>query len=965
MIENMRKIFTLLVMLLSMINVVVYGTSIEKIKPDGSGTSQDPYKIGNVGNLFWYREEIRNGSSDICAILTDNIDLENNWFSITFPLKDYVGYFDGRGYKIYNFEYKSPLFAVIRDNVIVKNVKLEGNPSIISSDNTGSSILCWQNFGRIENCEVKIDLQKTLTTNSTERFGFICESNKLNGEIIGCKASGSLEMDATISTGGVVLAGICAVLESGFIKECSNCVNVKVNVIEQIESLDLIMNEILIGGIIGQVETAGKDYEQKIENCFNAGDLSILGNNVVLDRVAPSVGGIIGFANNYEKRSLMGCYNEGNITIRNCKVSDIYYEGEYLFPGSVSVSGIANNFNVFEGCYNKGQIILEHNEASLLRNGLLATFNDIQNFSEDLIKYNFYKEVGKVIYSIYIDEDNNEEEITDENRPYVITKITDDLLTSGEMAWALREYGYGLTLPNATNAYPTLRCFDKNLPAVYQLKLHQNETETIQYCNSENLNLPEVPENFGWFDSDGNEYFDDSQITEDLVLTVSEKKKYTVTAKVAEGCEDMGTVTGDGEYAKGDPVTITATPNEGYELDSWDVEGVAETTKEGNTIKFTMPANNVTVTATFTEKEDLTDPEEPVDPPVDPINYYNIYNETTYDFIDVSFSRNVVREGGSVNVYLGIPEGLDPAAVTLMFKRSLYGGWENLNTDDDGNYLINNIWTDIYVKAIVDESYIDPEPDENHIYIDLSETNDSIWLYTDHKLVEEGKTAVIQAEVAKSCQNKEIRYMYKRTVLGEWKEMPKDYSINQYVVRDITTDIYVKAYFVFDKQDPTTAKNPHHVYVDITATCEGLYLDATRHKVADEGDTKVFLYVKKGFETKDARYLFKRGLKGEWEDLVPGIEQNTFQVTDIEGDIYLKGIDAIYTGTEDIDGMVRVYTKDGSLFVYTAQPEEISVVSMTGVTVKRTQQTGLQSYPLSQGIYVICVGEQVFKVRVK
>ena len=349
----------------------------------------------------------------------------------------------------------------------------------------------------------------------------------------------------------------------------------------------------------------------------------------------------------------------------------------------------------------------------------------------------------------------------------------------------------------------------------------------------------------------------------------------------------------------------------------------------------------------------------------DPTKYYNIYDVTEYDFIDVSFSRNVVREGGLVNVYLEIPEGLDPAAVTLMFKRSLYGGWENLNTDDDGNYLINNIWTDIYVKAVVDESYIDPNPDENHIYIDLSETNDSIWLYTERKLVEEGKTAVIQAEVAKSCRNKEIRYMYKRTVLGEWKEMSKDYSINQYVVRDITTDIYVKAYFVFDKQDLVTTKNPHHVYADITATSEGLYLDATRHKVADEGDTKVFLYVKKGFETKDARYLFKRGLKGEWEDLVPGIEQNTFEVTNIEEDIYLKGIDAIYTGTEGVDGVIRVYTKDGSLYVYTAQPEEISVISMTGVTVKRTQQTGLQSYPLNQGIYVVLVGEQVFKVRVK
>lgn len=449
------------------------------------------------------------------------------------------------------------------------------------------------------------------------------------------------------------------------------------------------------------------------------------------------------------------------------------------------------------------------------------------------------------------------------------------------------------------------------------------------------------------------------------VYATFEAIKYQVSIS---GDIENGTVTASPtEATVGETITLTVTPNNGYQLDKLYYIATGTTTEVPITgMTFTMPAANVTVYATFTEKEDPTDPEEPVDPPVDPTKYYNIYDVTEYDFIDVSFSRNVVREGGSVNVYLRIPEGLDPAAVTLMFKRGMYYNWETLDEGvQPGEYPINNIWSDIYVKAVVDESYIDPNPDENHIYIDLSETNDSIWLYTERKLVEEGKSAVIQAEVAKSCQNKEICYMYKRTVLGEWKEMPKDYSINQYVVRDITTDIYVKAYFVFDKQDPTTAKNPHHVYADITATCEGLYLDATRHKVADEGDTKVFLYVKKGFETKDARYQFKRGLKGEWEDLVPGIEQNTFQVTDIEGDIYLKGIDAVYTGTEDIDGMVRVYTKDGSLFVYTAQPEEISVVSMTGVTVKRTRQTGLQSYPLNQGIYVVRVGEQVFKVRVK
>ena len=89
-------------------------------------------------------------------------------------------------------------------------------------------------------------------------------------------------------------------------------------------------------------------------------------------------------------------------------------------------------------------------------------------------------------------------------------------------------------------------------------------------------------------------------------------------------------------------------------------------------------------------------------------------------------------------------------------------------------------------------------------------------------------------------------------------------------------------------------------------------------------------------------------------------------ITGIESDIYLKGTDAVPTGTEDaLSETIRVYTQDGMLYVYTAQQEEVSVISMVGAVVKRTQQTGLQSYPLNQGIYVVCIGEQVFKVRVK
>lgn len=989
---------------LALAGVSTWGQDKNYTFSGGTGTENDPYLISSVTDL---EEMVKVNRTPAHFRLNNDIDLGGGQWT---PLK-WVSYedvvFDGAGHSITRLyingddmtsgfdytAYRAGLFSTI-DRITIKNLTVEGE--IINAKCQVGGICGYSNNTIIENCCNRVNITAVSTV-----------------------------PDAVYPPTNVLVVGGIAGANGGTINKCWNEGVIK------IDGKSIIDDPIgfYLGGICGMSTSS-------ISRCYNKGGLEISAENLISNFY---VGGICGLMQGVP---LENCYNQGAIDVSKCSTTGTVYVGGITGNGELAVGEAIT----IQYCYNTGSLI--GNEQSVI-GGICG-----------LLKLSWFATTNKITNNYYLTQEGinavgeQAEGTVVEN---TVESKNNTAFTNGEVAWLLRQlneddgsYVFGQNLNGSTpDEYPKLQCFDETLPVVYQLTLHKDAATTeIVYRNSANLNLPDVGDNFGWFDSDGKEYTNTSIIDKDVELWAKGGYKITI------GTIENGTITIDPNqtlYQEGTAITVKTNPNSGYQLKAGslqysyvengetktmpiengsftmpaaDVHIKAQfelippvtytitidpniqngtvvsdkTESEANAIinlivtpnngyqldklyyiatetttevsitgtTFTMPAANVTVYATFTEKEDPTDPEEPVDPPVvDPTNYYNIYNETTYDFIDVSFSRNVVREGGSVNVYLEIPEGLDPAAVTLMFKRSLYGGWENLNTDDDGNYLINNIWTDIYVKAVVDESYIDPNPDENHIYIDLSETNDSIWLYTDHKLVEEGKTAVIQAEVAKSCQNKEIRYMYKRTVLGEWKEMPKDYSINQYVVRDITTDIYVKAYFVFDKQDPTTAKNPHHVYADITATCEGLYLDATRHKVADEEDTKVFLYVKKGFETKDARYLFKRGLKGEWEDLVPGIEQNTFQVTDIEGDIYLKGIDAIYTGTEDIDGMVRVYTKDGSLFVYTAQPEEIFVVSMTGVTVKRTRQTGLQSYPLNQGIYVICVGEQVFKVRVK
>ena len=79
------------------------------------------------------------------------------------------------------------------------------------------------------------------------------------------------------------------------------------------------------------------------------------------------------------------------------------------------------------------------------------------------------------------------------------------------------------------------------------------------------------------------------------------KGPVTYTVTIADGIEHGSVSVNPTSAAANDTVTVTVTPDTGYELETLTVDG--ETTKNiavtGN--KFTMPAENVTVTATFKE----------------------------------------------------------------------------------------------------------------------------------------------------------------------------------------------------------------------------------------------------------------------------------------------------------------------------------------------------------------------------
>lgn len=348
-------------------------------------------------------------------------------------------------------------------------------------------------------------------------------------------------------------------------------------------------------------------------------------------------------------------------------------------------------------------------------------------------------------------------------------------------------------------------------------------------------------------------------------------------------------------------------------------------------------------------------------------NFCNIYvAEGSSPFIQFNPSRRVVEAVGKITVDVVIPDEIEMDDVKLTFRRG-DGAWEALTMDEvTKKYTIKDINTHIYLKAEVDAVLLDAEPNENHVYIDLSCTEDGIKLDAEREIVENGEDVLIWAEISKENLNKAIKYEYKVTRFGEWKELKATENAGEFIIWNVTNDVFVRAYLADQTKDPETAKEAHHVYSDLSVTCEGLYLDADRKMVDNNGTTKVYLTIEPNCNAKNAHYMFRRGIDEAWEELTPSTEANVFVITGIESDIYLKGTDAVPTGTEDaLSETTRVYTQDGMLYVYTAQQEEVSVISMVGAVVKRTQQTGLQSYPLNQGIYVVRVGEQVFKVRVK
>lgn len=388
---------------------------------------------------------------------------------------------------------------------------------------------------------------------------------------------------------------------------------------------------------------------------------------------------------------------------------------------------------------------------------------------------------------------------------------------------------------------------------------------------------------------------------------------YKITAQVANGCEGMGEVIGGGTYEYGVTVTLTATPGSGYQFVEWEEDGETSATRE------------ITVTGddTYTAKFEI---------------FYPVTN-ITLDKTELSLSI-----GDSETLTATIePNNATNKTVTWSSNN------EAVATVDNGK-----------VTAVMEgtATITVTAQDGSGVSISCSVTVTHSMVHTPKK------DATCTADGNEEYWTCEICGKYFSDEAGT-----TEISLAETVI-PATGHHYVNGYCTkCGHRDPDYRPDPisyYNIYVE--DVCDGVEVSTSKQVVREGGSITV--YVEKdtaNYTFDNFKVYYKRSYYGGWEELKEGTQSGEYPIKYIWTHIYIKAEGAEEkedpTGIESIEG-VKVYTKDGSLYVQTPQREQVIIVSMSGAVVKNEEQVGLKQYHgLQPGIYIVRVGDKAYKLR--
>ena len=237
------------------------------------------YQIGTPAELAWFAEKSKQDSTDLKAVLTADLDLNNNvWTGIGGQSADmgFAGTLDGAGHTIKNLYLKNGKGLIPYNKGTVKNLTLEG--LLKGGDETAA--LTGTNAGTLE------DITSRVTVTGGNKIAGIAGNNTKDGVVKDCHNTGAV-------TGESYAAGIVAYNE-GSVTGCSN-------------TAVITAGSTFAGGIVAANANAVKSEAANVSKSANSG-------HVIVSSSAEGAyaGGVVGWNN----ASVSSLYNTGNVVSR-------------------------------------------------------------------------------------------------------------------------------------------------------------------------------------------------------------------------------------------------------------------------------------------------------------------------------------------------------------------------------------------------------------------------------------------------------------------------------------------------------------------------------------------------------------------------------------------------------------------------------------------------------------------------
>lgn len=385
--------------------VAVQAADTNAEEPAGSGTTADPYQIGNADQLMWFAAKV-NGStkkstSNLCAKLTSDIDLTGKeWTPIgqaTNTYSDYVAYggtFDGGGHMvsglaINNAKTYQALFGYVKGGTI-RDLTVKGSvKTSTTSSSYAAGIVSYGNPVTVKNCINEVDVTASAKGYAAGVCAYVINGSKLEsctnkgmvsgyGDYVGGVA-GTVTGSTTTITGcfnhGVVIntgkpgsmnyctGGIAGGISTGVtVERCGNMGNITSTLkrtggiagsaggtINACFNTGTITGIYGVGGIAGDSGTS----DAKVTGCYNTGDVKGVSPSASFkDTNAKGIGGIIGGVGGTSyKASVSGCYNMGTVSNAST-LTDITVGGIVGCSAAKTYSGTATeNLMTVTNCW--------------------------------------------------------------------------------------------------------------------------------------------------------------------------------------------------------------------------------------------------------------------------------------------------------------------------------------------------------------------------------------------------------------------------------------------------------------------------------------------------------------------------------------------------------------------------------------------------------------------------------------